>query len=107
MFGIKPKIMTGTSSVTQPSPTRPAAQHGQQRQDAQPAPSARPNGRPGKGPASQPQPAAEGAPDPDDEPAPAELTGMDLIERELGGRVIEEIGDTGGSGGSSPRASKA
>ena len=30
--------------------------------------------------------------DPADEAAPAGLTGMDLIERELGGRVIEEIG---------------
>jgi hypothetical protein len=30
--------------------------------------------------------------DPGDELAPEGLTGMDLIERELGGRVIEEIG---------------
>jgi hypothetical protein len=31
--------------------------------------------------------------DPGDEAAPDGLTGMDLIERELGGRVIEEIGE--------------
>jgi hypothetical protein len=30
--------------------------------------------------------------DPADQPAPDAVTGMDLIERELGGRVIEEIG---------------
>jgi DNA polymerase III subunit gamma/tau len=35
---------------------------------------------------------ADDAPDPGDQPAPDGLTGMDLIERELGGRIIEEIG---------------
>jgi hypothetical protein len=30
--------------------------------------------------------------DPADQAAPEGLTGMDLIARELGGRVIEEIG---------------
>jgi hypothetical protein len=32
-------------------------------------------------------------PDGDQPPVPAELTGMDLIQRELGGRVIGEIED--------------
>lgn len=37
-------------------------------------------------------PSAEpGGPEPTDEPAPDTLTGADLIERELGGRVIQEI----------------
>jgi DNA polymerase-3 subunit gamma/tau len=37
--------------------------------------------------------AADEAADPGDQAAPEGLTGTDLIERELGGRVIEEIGD--------------
>ena len=44
------------------------------------------------GPAGVPPPPPDEDPDPADEAAPEGLTGMDLIERELGGRVIEEIG---------------
>ena len=43
------------------------------------------------GPGSAIRPADEDT-DPGDQAAPEGLTGMDLIERELGGKVIEEIG---------------
>ncbi len=35
--------------------------------------------------------AGDGDPEPSDLPAPDMLTGTDLIERELGGRVIQEL----------------
>jgi hypothetical protein len=92
MFGIKPKIMTGTSAQPHMSPASPDEEHGGQRRAAAAQP-ARPNGRQGAGQPRQQPPAEEAEPDPDDAPAPAELTGMGLIERELGGRVIEEIGE--------------
>lgn len=49
------------------------------------------------GPAAPAQTRSSGPrpePDPGDMPAPDSLTGMDLVQRELGGRVIEETGGT-------------
>jgi DNA polymerase-3 subunit gamma/tau len=105
LFGITPRIATalgsgsgnmpsytGTGS-SDPDPVRPPAESG-----GRPA-----NGRttqPGRRGSASPGPAAsavtvspEEDTDPSDESAPAGLTGMDLIERELGGRIIREIGE--------------
>jgi len=105
LFGITPRIATalgsgsgnmpsytGTGS-SDPDPVRPPAESG-----GRPA-----NGRttqPGRRGSASPGPAAsavtvspEEDTDPSDESAPAGLTGMDLIERELGGRIIQEIGE--------------
>jgi DNA polymerase-3 subunit gamma/tau len=105
LFGISPRIATalgpgggnmpsytGTGSA-EPDPVRPAAESG-----GRPA-----NGsttQPGRRGSASPGPAAsavavspEEDTDPSDESAPAGLTGMDLIERELGGRIIQEIGE--------------
>jgi DNA polymerase III subunit gamma/tau len=48
----------------------------------------------GRGAARRPPSAsaAENEPEPSDQPAPDGLTGTHLIERELGGRIIEELG---------------
>jgi DNA polymerase III subunit gamma/tau len=95
-------LNTGTGSSNPPvhPPAGPSGEH------EQPGPRSRPDppGRPGpgatRGPAGPAGPGpinpsglgADDAIDPADQPAPDALTGMDLIERELGGRVIEEIG---------------
>ncbi len=94
MFGIKPKIMTGTSAQPAMPPARPGAEHGGSASQPPPA-VGQPGGGggPDAGQGRQQRSAEEAAPDPDDEPAPAELTGSGLIERELGGKVIEEIGE--------------
>jgi DNA polymerase III subunit gamma/tau len=104
LFGITPHIATVLGSgggnmasytgttASGPEPVRPPAE---------------PRGRPSNGATAQsggrasvaapstpaPAIAAEEDPDPSDEAAPVGLTGMGLIERELGGRVIQEIGE--------------
>ncbi len=101
LFGITPHIATvlgsgggnmasytGTGSPG-PDPVRsPPKPHGRPANGT----TAQPGGRARPAP-SAPAPAAEEDPDPSDEAAPVGLTGMGLIERELGGRVIQEIGE--------------
>ena len=102
LFGITPKIATTLGpggpppGEGRPGPSGPRPSPGGRAQAA-PGPEARGSG--GRGPAAAsadspglpPPPPGEDT-DPADEAAPEGLTGMDLIERELGGRVIEEIG---------------
>jgi DNA polymerase III subunit gamma/tau len=106
LFGVSPRIATtlggvggqasstGTSQVPPPSP--PAAEPpGEQPEPGQDRGRPRPGrGRPaGQSPGGDPAGfAGDGDADPGDEPAGDALSGMDLIQRELGGRVIEEIG---------------
>jgi DNA polymerase-3 subunit gamma/tau len=109
LFGVSPRIATtlaagpasstGTSQV--PPPPAPAAEQARDRQEpgqgrgGARASGGRPAGQPSGG-----RPAGfgvgsfseDGDPDPGDDPAEDALSGMDLIQRELGGRVIEEIG---------------
>jgi DNA polymerase III subunit gamma/tau len=115
MFGTAPRIATtiggggGQATVhagTGPSdpPLAPAAgpsveqqppgPHGRPGQHGQPDPPASSGAADPAGPgtAGPARPGADEAADPGDQTAPDALTGMDLIERELGGRVIEEIG---------------
>jgi DNA polymerase III subunit gamma/tau len=96
MFGSAPRIATTLGASGQasndtgtPAPG-PAATEPAQSPAAREAP---PPPRREKPPAARsgPGPAAE-YPDPADQPAPDFLTGTDLIERELGGRLIEELG---------------
>jgi DNA polymerase III subunit gamma/tau len=115
MFGTAPRIATtiggggGQATVhagTGPSdpPLAPAAgpsveqqppgPHGRPGQHGEPDPPASSGAADPAGPgtAGPARPGADEAADPGDQTAPDALTGMDLIERELGGRVIEEIG---------------
>ena len=105
LFGITPRIATTLGpggappgdSRPGPSGSRPAAPSPGGQAQAAPGPEARGNGgrRPpaaSSEPAGLPPPPADDDTDPADEAAPEGLSGMDLIERELGGRVIEEIG---------------
>ena len=100
LFGITPRIATTLGPGGPPSGgssgPRPASPPGGQTQSA-PGPEAR--GSRGRAPAAAssdpaglPPPPPDEDTDPADEAAPEGLSGMDLIERELGGRVIEEIG---------------
>jgi DNA polymerase III subunit gamma/tau len=73
-------------SETSASATRPA---GPARRDGARLPQQQATGR---GAARRPPSAAENEPEPSDLPAPDALTGTDLIEQELGGRIIEELG---------------
>jgi DNA polymerase III subunit gamma/tau len=109
MFGTAPRIAatigggggqaalnTGTGSSGPPA-AAPSGLSGEQEQPGprgRPAPSAppRPADPAGSGTSGPAGLGPDGAPDPGDQSAPDSLTGMDLIERELGGRVIEEIG---------------
>jgi len=110
LFGITPRIATtlgpggpppsgGTGPGPKgPRPSSPAPAGA--RESAGPAPAGRDStGRGPGGPsaasagsAAAAMPAPPEDTDPGDEPAPEGLTGMGLIERELGGRIIEEIG---------------
>jgi DNA polymerase-3 subunit gamma/tau len=108
LFGITPRIATtlgpGGSPPADSSPggsgprppaspaAGPSSPGGRER--AEPGPRAGTGGdrRPDAATASPPSMPPDEDTDPGDQPAPEGLTGMDLIERELGGRVIEEIG---------------
>jgi DNA polymerase III subunit gamma/tau len=109
MFGIAPRIDTtlggggqappdtGTRPSGPPpgSPPEPAsAGHNPAPRRGQARNGSRPEAGQGTGAAEERAAgfAAGEDPDPGDPPAADALTGMDLIERELGGRVIEEIG---------------
>jgi DNA polymerase III subunit gamma/tau len=110
MFGVSPRIATtlgsgggqassmGTSQVPPPSAQalEPASEQPERGQGR-----GRPRAGGGRAADQSSAPAAgfaegsfteEGDADPGDEPAGDALSGMDLIQRELGGRVIEEIG---------------
>jgi len=103
LFGISPQIRTTvlTSSGTSPQPS--ALNGGAAQQSASGASrsegSAR-SSRTGARSAGSRQSGrawssgAEPEPEPSDDLEPDGLTGMDLIQRELGGRVIEETGET-------------
>jgi DNA polymerase III subunit gamma/tau len=114
IFGTAPRIATtvggggqaglntGTGSSSPPVPPS-AGSSGEQEQTgprSRPDPPGRPGpgatrgsaGPAGSGPINPTGLGIDDAIDPADQPAPDALTGMDLIERELGGRVIEEIG---------------
>jgi DNA polymerase III subunit gamma/tau len=109
MFGITPRIGT-----TLGAGGNPPADAGTRTSGTQPRPpQSRPGGDVKAAPARPPDPGGrtrgpdpvarssdrrpagftDEAADPGDQAAPEALTGMDLIERELGGRIIEEIGD--------------
>jgi DNA polymerase III subunit gamma/tau len=108
LFGITPRIATtlgpggpppGDSGPgpSGPQPEPPPAPRGQQRERGQrPAGNGSTAGgsrRPDSATAEPPSaPPPDDDTDPGDQAAPEGLTGTDLIERELGGRVIEEIG---------------
>jgi hypothetical protein len=94
MFGTAPRIATTIRGSGGATPTGGTGLSG----PAGPAPAPPPGAQdgPGQRRASAggrraPAPASED-PDPGDEPAPDVVTGADLIERELGGRLIEETG---------------
>ncbi len=109
MFGSSPRIATtvgggggqqsahsgtGPPPPTAGPPASPAGEHeepgprpAQARNGA--SASRRPTARPGGNPVAR---ARDEGPDPSDQPAGEVLTGVDLIERELGGRMIEETG---------------
>jgi DNA polymerase-3 subunit gamma/tau len=107
MFGMTPVIRTavreagssGQSAAPASAPSRaeprpPAAVAGGQGQ-----PSARARAEQSARDRSQrpdpvPAASAEADPEPSDPPAPDVLTGTDLIERELGGRVIQELDES-------------
>lgn len=98
LFGITPRIATTVGQT--PSDAGTTAAPAAPVPDAAPAagreragsPSASPERAPRARPTRPPADPADGT-DPGDAAAPDALTGMDLIERELGGRVIEEIGE--------------
>ena len=103
LFGITPRIATTLGPGGQPpdpgsgpggprpvGPPSPGGRAQAQRPESRGNGSRGPAGRAGL--AGVPPPPPDEDPDPADEAAPEGLTGMDLIERELGGRVIEEIG---------------
>jgi DNA polymerase-3 subunit gamma/tau len=98
LFGITPRIATTVGQT--PSDAGTTAPPAAPVPDAAPAagreragsPSASPERAPRARPTRPPADPADGT-DPGDAAAPDALTGMDLIERELGGRVIEEIGE--------------
>jgi DNA polymerase III subunit gamma/tau len=103
LFGITPRIATTLGPGGQPPDSgsgpggpRPAAPPSPGGRAQAQRPESRGNGSRGPAasadPAGVPPPPPDEDPDPADEAAPEGLTGMDLIERELGGRVIEEIG---------------
>jgi DNA polymerase III subunit gamma/tau len=98
LFGITPRIATTVGQTpsdagTTAPPAAPvpdaASAAGRERAGS---PSASPERAPRARPTRPPADPADGT-DPGDAAAPDALTGMDLIERELGGRVIEEIGE--------------
>jgi len=96
MFGATPTI---TTSVGAPagSPPRSTAPDSSDSSAAQPNPrgsAAAPQRPSPRGASRRPEraSAADNEPAPGDLPAPDALTGTDLIERELGGRIIEELG---------------
>jgi DNA polymerase-3 subunit gamma/tau len=103
LFGITPHIATvlgagggnmasytGTPA-SGPEPVRPPAEpRGRPANGSTAPPGGRASAVPGP---PAPAIAAEEDSDPSDEAAPVGLTGMGLIERELGGRVIQEIGE--------------
>jgi DNA polymerase-3 subunit gamma/tau len=111
IFGITPRIGTtlgggggnppaDSGTRTPGAQPRPSQSRSGDDVKAAPAPQPGPGGRSaGTKPVStrkDSRPAgltAEEAPDPGDQAAPEVLTGVDLIERELGGRMIEETGD--------------
>jgi DNA polymerase III subunit gamma/tau len=111
LFGITPRIATtlggggpppadGGSGPSGPRPPAspapgPSSPGGRQRAESGSRAGGNAGGsrRPDAATASSPGiPPPEEDTDPGDQAAPEGLTGMDLIERELGGRVIEEIG---------------
>jgi DNA polymerase-3 subunit gamma/tau len=110
LFGITPRIATtlgpggqpaeaagGQAGPAGPRPAVPPAPGGGDRPEPRPAPRGSGGSRGGAqasadSPDLPPAPPPDEDTDPGDEPAPAGLTGTDLIARELGGRVIEEIG---------------
>jgi DNA polymerase III subunit gamma/tau len=110
LFGITPRIATTLGSGGSPpadsgpgpsgprppaSPAGPSSDGGRERAepDARSGSTAGGRRRPDAAPAPPPSmPPPDEETDPGDQAAPEGLTGMDLIERELGGRVIEEIG---------------
>jgi hypothetical protein len=118
LYGITPHIRTAVApngdsgqrpdNGIRPSGSQPARQNGpsgaqraaagaasQSRAGAraqEPGASSRPGPQAGRGrPAGGVPSGADAEPEPGDPAAPETLTGTDLIERELGGRVIEEI----------------
>jgi len=108
LFGVSPRVATtlghgggqATSTETGPAPppSRPAASPARAKQQPEQKDKQSGNGhRSARGPAASNQKvasaqfAADEDPDPQDPPAGEALSGMDLIERELGGRIIEEI----------------
>jgi DNA polymerase-3 subunit gamma/tau len=109
LFGLTPVIRTAVVDAGHPAPAAPAGPGG--------GPAGSPSRQPVADPASPDQPsararaeqsardrsqrpepaaaaAAEADPEPSDPPAPDVLTGSDLIERELGGRVIQELDES-------------
>jgi DNA polymerase-3 subunit gamma/tau len=107
LFGITPRIATTLGSGGSPpadsgpgpsgprTPASPAAGPSSAggREFAEPDPRTGSGRRPEAAGAPAPSvPPPDEDTDPGDQAAPEGLTGMDLIERELGGRVIEEIG---------------
>jgi DNA polymerase III subunit gamma/tau len=112
MFGTAPQIkttlLTGgapagdsrTDSVPDAALSPQPPRHQDERRAAQPAGDrageARPADRPQQAAVARPRgrarpAAADNEPEPSDPPAPDVLTGTDLIERELGGRIIQEL----------------
>ena len=121
LFGVTPRITTsvGTSGARQgaapaagqappassdPAPAPPIAEDGARRPRAgtgpansgranQPGQAARRSGpdRPSAGLKLKPGPSPDHGAELDDQPAHDSLTGSDLIARELGGRIIEEL----------------
>jgi DNA polymerase III subunit gamma/tau len=84
--GTRPSSAQSPDMTGRPVPPRSAADGASQaRNQARPRQAKAPS-RP-----ERPPPAAEAEPEPSDPPAPEVLTGTDLIERELGGRVIQEL----------------
>jgi hypothetical protein len=86
MFGAAPQItatvVTGTGPIDNPPGESRAAPRPEQTQAAgrRPRPAARPTGADDVA-----------GPEPSDPAAPDMLTGTDLIERELGGRIIDDL----------------
>jgi DNA polymerase-3 subunit gamma/tau len=107
MLGISPKIraLAADQGVSrgrrEPSPEAAGPDTENSARYATPPPAqaaaadvaAAPPPRPEPGPAGPPQAAPARPEEPDHGPAASALTGVDLIQRTLGGQVIEEIGD--------------
>jgi DNA polymerase-3 subunit gamma/tau len=99
-FGLDVMVRGVTGADTGARPSRPPA--GPAPDQAAPAPSPRPRFEPppaddasydGPDEPDDMEPAEPEEPDPGPAPRGSELTGMDLIQRELGGQVIGEIED--------------